>query len=155
MRIKIINPNGVFIKKYDISNSPIVARHIPKNTILDLMDDWDFKVSKFYKVKYITEKESVYHGGIFIGYVDKVDAEIVEDETNMNILTNEEKGFLINCIMSAASEPFTSCIRFNNKYDSNSGIKYNTIPKSKIIKLLEKLGGDEDDLEELLKGMTN
>lgn len=68
-------------------------------------------------------------------------------------LTNREKGFLITCLMTAASESFRCSPRFNTKRDPESGIKYDGIPKSEIIKLLEKLGGDEDDLEELLGHM--
>lgn len=68
-------------------------------------------------------------------------------------MTDEEKGFLITCLITAASESFNYSPRFNKKYEPNSGIKYDKLPTSKIINLLEKLGGDEDDLEELLEYM--
>lgn len=75
--------------------------------------------------------------------------EIKDIEISKDGLSKVEKGFLITCIMYAASEYFCCFPRFNEKYNSQSGIKYSSLCRSDIFDLVRKLGGDEDDLEEL------
>lgn len=94
-----------------------------------------------------------YFDGNWKGLADKI-SDFVEKknptikEKNREF-SNEEKGFLITCIMLAASETFYCFPRHNKKYCSESGVKYGTLTKIQIVDLLRKLGGDDDDFDEL------
>lgn len=112
-----------------------VIAEIPAETILTRCDT-DVEIFGWYKVKTSDEK---------IGFIQREYCEGIECE-----LSEKEKGFLITCIMSAASEKFTSFPRYNKKFSPETGIKYEGISsKTEIIDLIKKLGGDEDDLNEL------
>lgn len=72
------------------------------------------------------------------------------NETFRPTLTDKERGFLITCIMTAASEYSTGAPRYNEKYNPSSGVKYEGLSKIEVIDLTRKLLADNDDLEELL-----
>ncbi len=84
------------------------------------------------------------------GYINKnkVQQNLEEPQSKI-LLTNEERGFLITCIMSAASELFQNFPRYKEQYKEESGIKYIKLSNEKIVELLHRLGGDYDDTYEL------
>lgn len=72
------------------------------------------------------------------------------DEIMKLTISNKERGFLINCIMRAASDCTLSDPRYNKRWNPESGVKYEGLSKMEVIDLTRKLLADNDDLEELL-----